>query len=116
MSNAPLGEASQIAAALRELAAKIDARAGADASHSYTAQLLAKGPAACAKKLGEEGVELALAVSSQSEAEVAAEAGDVLYHLLVALRVRGVSLDEVAAVLAKRQGQSGLAEKATRKP
>jgi phosphoribosyl-ATP pyrophosphohydrolase len=110
----PLGDASQLADILRELAAIIDTRAGGDASASYTAQLLAKGAAACAKKLGEEGVEAALAVSSQGEAEVAAEAGDVLYHLLVALRARGVTLNDVAAVLARRQGVSGLAEKAAR--
>jgi phosphoribosyl-ATP pyrophosphohydrolase len=110
----PLGDASQLADVLRELAATIDTRAGGDPSASYTAQLLAKGAAACAKKLGEEGVEAALAVSSQGEAEVAAEAGDVLYHLLVALRARGVTLNDVAAVLARRQGVSGLAEKAAR--
>ncbi len=109
-----LGDARQLAAVLHELAATIDARAGGDAATSYTAQLLAKGAGACAKKLGEEGVEAALAVSSQGEAEVAAEAGDVLYHLLVALRSRGVTLDDVAAVLANRQGLSGLAEKASR--
>jgi phosphoribosyl-ATP pyrophosphohydrolase len=114
LSSSSLGDADQLAAVLRELAATIDGRAGGDATTSYTAQLLAKGPAACAKKLGEEGVEAALAVSSQGEAEVAAEAGDVLYHLLVALRSRGVTLDDVAAVLAKRQGMSGLAEKASR--
>jgi phosphoribosyl-ATP pyrophosphohydrolase len=110
----PLGDVARLADVLRELAATIDARAGGDASASYTAQLLAKGATACAKKLGEEGVEAALAVASQGETEVASEAGDVLYHLLVALRARGVSLDDVATVLAKRQGVSGLAEKASR--
>lgn len=110
----PLGDARRLTDSLRDLAGVIDARAGGDAAASYTAQLLAKGPAACAKKLGEEGVEAALAVASQGEDEVAAEAGDVLYHLLVALRARGVSLDDVAAVLVKRQGMSGLAEKASR--
>ena len=67
-----------------------------------------------AKKLGVEGVEAALAVASQSDAEVAKEAGDVLYHLLVALRSRGVPLDAVAKVLADRQGTSGIAERASR--
>ena len=114
LSPLPLGDVGQLANVLGELAATIDARTGGDAATSYTAQLLAKGAAACAKKLGEEGVEAALAVASQGEAEVAAEAGDVLYHLLVALRSRGVSLDDVAAVLAKRQGISGLAEKTSR--
>ena len=114
LSPSPLGDAGQLANTLVELAATIDARAGGDAATSYTAQLLAKGAAACAKKLGEEGVEAALAVSSQSDAEVAAAAGDLLSHLLGALRSRGVTLDDVAAVLAKRQGVSGLAEKASR--
>ncbi|MEP7209448.1 MAG: phosphoribosyl-ATP diphosphatase [Alphaproteobacteria bacterium] len=114
LSTSPLGDVGQLAEVLKELSATIEARAGGDAATSYTAQLLAKGAAACAKKLGEEGVEAALAVSSQSEADVAAEAGDVLYHLLVALRSRGVTLNDVAAVLAKRQGMSGLAEKASR--
>ena len=61
-----------------------------------------------------EGVEAALAIASQSDVEVAKEAGDVLYHLLVALRSRGVPLDAVAKVLADRQGASGIAEKASR--
>jgi phosphoribosyl-ATP pyrophosphohydrolase len=114
LSAISLGDSGQLANVLHELAATIDARASGDSATSYTAQLLTKGATACAKKLGEEGVEAALAVSSQGEAEVAAEAGDVLYHLLVALRSRGVTLDAVAAVLAKRQGLSGLAEKASR--
>lgn len=111
-----LGSANDLAAALKHLAETIDARAvDADALASYTAQLLAAGPNKCAKKFGEEAVELVMAVTAQGESEVAAEAGDVLYHLLVALRARGVSLDEVAAALVKRQGMSGLAEKAARK-
>ncbi|MBI1360634.1 MAG: phosphoribosyl-ATP diphosphatase [Alphaproteobacteria bacterium] len=110
----PLGSGDRLAAVLSELSATIDARAGGDAASSYTAQLLAKGAGACAKKLGEEGLEAALAVAAEGPDAVASEAGDVLYHLLVALRSRGVSLDDVAAVLVKRQGVSGLAEKASR--
>ncbi len=109
-----LGPSDKLAAILHELATTIDARAGGDAASSYTAQLLAKGAVACAKKLGEEGVEAALAVAAEGPEAVASEAGDVIYHLLVALRARGVALDDVAAVLAKRQGASGLAEKASR--
>jgi phosphoribosyl-ATP pyrophosphohydrolase len=115
-SSKPLGDAASLLAALTHLSETIDARAGADAAASYTAQLLSRGPHACAKKLGEEGVEAALAIASQDDDAVAGEAADVLYHLLVGLRSRGVSLDHVAAALAKRQGVSGLAEKAARQP
>lgn len=110
----PLGPAAYLGEVLNDLAKTIDARAGEDPSTSWTAKLLAGGPALAAKKLGEEGVEAALAVASQGDAEVAKEAGDVLYHLPVALRARGVPLDAVAKVLADRQGVSGIAEKAAR--
>lgn len=114
MQHDPLGPAAYLGEVLNELAKTIDARAGADPASSWTAKLLAGGPALTAKKLGEEGVEAALAVASQGDTEVAEEAGDVLYHLLVALRSRGVPLDAVAKVLAERQGTSGIAEKASR--
>lgn len=110
-----LGPSPALADALERLAATIDARAAAaDPSASWTAKLLAAGPAACAKKFGEEAVETVIALTSESDEKVAAEAADALYHLLVALRARGVSLDAVAAALAAREGQSGLAEKAAR--
>jgi phosphoribosyl-ATP pyrophosphohydrolase len=92
----------------------VEARAGADAGASYTRALLDDGPAKCAKKLGEEGVELALAVVAGERSSVVAEAADVLYHLLVALKVREVPLSEVLDELAHRTAQSGLAEKAAR--
>jgi len=114
MANDTLGPAAYLGEVLNELAKTIDARAGDDPSASWTAKLLMGGPALTAKKLGEEGVEAAIAVASQGDAEVAKEAADVLYHLLVALRSRGVPLDAVAKVLADRQGVSGLAEKAAR--
>jgi phosphoribosyl-ATP pyrophosphohydrolase len=110
----PLGDAAKLGETLARLAQTIDARAGADPDTSWTAKLLMGGPALCAKKLGEEGVEAALAVASESDDKVASEAADVLYHLLVALRSRGVPLNTVADVLAARDGQSGLAEKAGR--
>ncbi len=110
----PLGDTAALTAALAHLADTIDARAGADPSTSWTAKLLAAGPSLCAKKLGEEAVETALALVSGSQADVAAEAADLLYHLLVALRSRSIPLDEIAARLAARQGTSGLAEKAGR--
>ena len=110
----PLGTAAFLGEVLSELAKTIDARAGADPETSWTAKLLAGGPTLTAKKLGEEGVEAALAVANQPDGEVAAESADLLYHLLVALRSRGVSLDKVAKVLEARQGASGLEEKALR--
>lgn len=111
MSTSPsvsLGEA------LDELAATIAQRAGADPSSSYTAQLLARGPAQCAKKLGEEAVEAALACATGDKAGLASEAADVVFHLLVALAAAGVAPGEVAAALEKRKGVSGLDEKASR--
>jgi phosphoribosyl-ATP pyrophosphohydrolase len=110
----PLGSAAFLGEVLADLSRTIDARAGEDPDKSWTAKLLAGGPAVTAKKLGEEGVEAAIAVAHQSDTEVAAEAADVIYHLLVALRSRGVSLDKVGKVLEGRQGKSGIEEKAAR--
>lgn len=90
-------------------------RASAGAAESYTRALLDAGPVRCAKKLGEEGVEAALATAAGTKVELAAEAADVLYHLLVALKARGVALSDVMRVLDQRTTQSGLAEKASRK-
>lgn len=99
---------------LDELAATIASRVGADPASSYTAQLLAAGPGKCAKKLGEEAVEAALACATGDKAGLAGEAADVVFHLLVALQAAGVAPGEVAAALAKRKGVSGLDEKAGR--
>lgn len=99
---------------LAKLAGTIASRAGSDPSTSYTAKLLAKGVEKCAKKFGEEAVELALASVSGDKAHIAAEAGDVLYHLLVLLRASGVELSSVMAELERREAQSGLEEKAAR--
>ena len=110
-----LGDMRGLAAVLQRLAATIDARADADADTSYTAQLLAKGPKKIAAKIIEEGGELAFALTDESDQAVASEAADVLYHMLVGLRARGVSLEDVAAVLQAREGTSGLDEKASRK-
>jgi phosphoribosyl-ATP pyrophosphohydrolase len=114
MQHDPLGSAAFLGEVLGELARTIDERAGADPSSSWTAKLLMGGPALTAKKLGEEGVEAALAVASQDDKAVAAEAADLVYHLLVALRSRGVPLDTVAKALEARQGKSGIDEKASR--
>jgi phosphoribosyl-ATP pyrophosphohydrolase len=105
---------SRFAEVLQRLAATIEARKGAEASASYTAQLLAD-PARAAKKLGEEAVETVIAAVQGDPAGLAAESADLLYHWLVVLAAAGVSLDEVAARLEAREGTSGLAEKALRK-
>lgn len=111
----PLASPDRLAAALAHLSGTIDARAAAgDADRSWTAKLLARGPDACAAKVAEEGGELANAVRGESDTRVAGEAADVLYHVFVALRSRGVSLDDVAAALEARQGASGIDEKAGR--
>ena len=89
-------------------------RAGAGADASYTAKLLAGGPAAAAKKLGEEAVEAAIAAVQGDRAGLVGEAADVLYHLLVVLKGGGVPLEEVMAELQRRTVQSGLTEKASR--
>jgi phosphoribosyl-ATP pyrophosphohydrolase len=91
-------------------------RAGAGADRSYTAKLLAAGPAAAAKKLGEEAVETAIAAVQRDRGALTREAADVLYHLLVVLRAGGVPLEDVMAELDSRTSQSGLAEKAARGP
>jgi phosphoribosyl-ATP pyrophosphohydrolase len=99
---------------LETLAATIAARKGADPKTSWTAKLLAEGPEACAAKFGEEAVEAVIEAVKGDRARLTAEAADVLYHLLVMLAARDVSLDEVIVELTRREGTSGLAEKAAR--
>ena len=99
---------------LDELARTIERRAGASAETSYTRSLLDKGAAHCARKFGEEAIEFAIAAAALDESDVRAEAADVLYHLLVVLRVRGVALSSVIDELGKRSKQSGHEEKASR--
>lgn len=115
MSNTPLGNAHALMDMIGYLAMTIDARADGDGERSYTMTLLDKGPMHCGKKIAEEGAELAIALAAQSEAESAGEAADLLYHIFVGLRAKGVSLDQVADALRQRQGISGLDEKASRK-
>jgi phosphoribosyl-ATP pyrophosphohydrolase len=100
---------------LESLDARIAARAAAAPEESYTAKLLQAGIAKCAKKLGEEAVELAIAAMDGDKREVAAEAADLLYHFLVLLKAADVPLDEVMAELERRTAQSGIEEKASRK-
>src|SRR5215211_132884 len=99
---------------IRDLAATIDARATASGEQSYTRKLLDQGPAHCAKKLGEEAVEAVIATVEGDRSALVAESADVIYHLLVVLKSRGVTLAEVEAALAQRSGTSGLDEKAAR--
>ncbi len=99
---------------LERLAATVEARKGADPDSSWTAKLLAKGPEKCAEKFGEEAVEAIIEAVRGDRARLASEAADVLYHLLVMLAARDVTLAEVMTVLETREGTSGIAEKAGR--
>ncbi|HBQ35517.1 MAG TPA: phosphoribosyl-ATP diphosphatase [Rhodobacteraceae bacterium] len=99
---------------LEKLAALIETRKGADPDSSWTAKLLAKGPDKCAEKFGEEAVEAIIAAVKDDKAELTCEAADVLYHLLVMLAARDVALADVLAELDRREGVSGIEEKAGR--
>lgn len=99
---------------LTRLAATIAARRTADPATSWVAKLHARGLPVIAKKLGEEAVETVIAALSGSREELVGEAADTLFHLLVLLDAKGVSLDEVMAELDRREGTSGIAEKASR--
>jgi phosphoribosyl-ATP pyrophosphohydrolase/phosphoribosyl-AMP cyclohydrolase len=89
-------------------------RASETSTKSYTKSLLESGAAKIGEKLREESSELAVAIASESDQRVASEAADVLYHLLVGLRFRGVSMRRVIEVLSERAGTSGHDEKASR--
>lgn len=99
---------------LSRLAATIAARRDADPATSWVARLHAKGVPVIAKKLGEEAVETVIAALSGSREELIGEAADTLFHLLVLLDAKGVALDEVLTELDRREGTSGIAEKARR--
>ena len=99
---------------LDELEQIIAARAEASPDESWTAKLLAKGPEKCAEKFGEEAVEAIIEAVKDNRQGLIAESADVLFHLLVMLQSRGVTLEDVLAELEKRQGTSGIAEKASR--
>ena len=99
---------------LARLAATIEARRGADPSESWTAKLLSQGPEKCAGKFGEEAVEAVIEAVRGDREALTREAADVLYHLLVMCAARGVTLADVEAELERREGVSGVAEKAGR--
>ena len=99
---------------LEDLDLRVAERAGASPDESYTARLLRDGPDRCARKFGEEAVELVISAVGRDKTGLTAEAADVLYHLLVLLKSSGVSLDDVMAELQRRTAQSGFEEKASR--
>jgi phosphoribosyl-ATP pyrophosphohydrolase len=99
---------------LERLAATIAARAGRDPATSHTAAMLAKGPGKCAEKFGEEAVEAIVAAASGDRAGLVNEAADVLYHLQVMLKAAGVEWTDVLGELGRREGRSGIEEKAGR--
>jgi phosphoribosyl-ATP pyrophosphohydrolase len=99
---------------LEELFDIIESRAQADPTKSWTAKLLAKGPEKCAEKFGEEAVEAIIEAIKDDKIKLASEAADVLFHLLVMLKSRDVNLSDVMEELEKRQGLSGVQEKASR--
>ena len=100
---------------IHDLAATIDARAASGGETSYTRKLLDKGPDHCAKKLGEEAVETVIAAIENDRGHLIAESADLIFHLLVLLKSRGISFTDVEDALAQRTQMSGLEEKAARK-
>ncbi|QPH55551.1 phosphoribosyl-ATP diphosphatase [Pontivivens ytuae] len=99
---------------LDRLAETIAGRAGADPESSHTARMLAKGPEKCAEKFGEEAIEAIIEAAKGDTDKLTYEAADVLYHLMVMLTARGVAWSDVLAELERREGTSGIAEKASR--
>jgi len=99
---------------LQSLFDTIKSRKGADAESSYTASLFAKGTAKIAQKVGEEAVETCIEALQGDPNKLKEESADLLYHLMVLWADQGLTPDEVLAVLEKRQGTSGHAEKAAR--
>ena len=99
---------------LTRLEQTVTARLAADPDTSYVAKLHARGLPVIARKLGEEAVETVIAALSGSREELVGEAADVLFHLTVLLAEKGVPLAEVMAELDRREGVSGLVEKASR--
>src|SRR4030081_1780633 len=100
---------------IHDLATTIDARAAATGEGSYTRKLLDKGAEHCAKKFGEEAVETVIAAVENDRDHLIAASADLVFHMLVLLKSRGVTLEEVEAALGQRQNMTGLEEKASRK-
>ncbi len=105
------------AAILARLADTLESRLpqnGGDPSASYTAKLLARGPDAFLKKIGEEATELVMAAKDNAPERIVAETADLWFHCLVTLAHYGLRPEQVLAELQRREGTSGLAEKAAR--
>ena len=100
---------------LHDLEQRVRERATASPEASYTRKLLDRGIGHCSKKLGEEAIETVLAATSEDRERLISEPADLLYHLLVVLRARDITLSEVEAELGERTRQSGLDEKSMRK-
>ena len=99
---------------LADLERIVATRAAASPEESWTAKLVAAGQAKAAKKLGEEAVEMVIAAIEGEKAPLVSESADLIYHLMVVLKIGGVELQEVMAELERRTGQSGIAEKSSR--
>lgn len=100
---------------LQRLYAVIESRKDSDVESSYTASLLQAGMPKIAQKLGEEAVETVIAATTGNDKELVGESADLLYHLLVVWAAKGIAPDDVWAELSRREGTSGIAEKASRK-
>ena len=99
---------------LADLERIVATRAAASPEESWTAKLVAAGQAKAAKKLGEEAVETVIAAIEGEKGPLVSESADLIYHLMVVLKIGGVELQEVMAELERRTGQSGIAEKSSR--
>ena len=99
---------------LSDLETIIAGRARSGDANSWTAKLMAAGMEKAAKKLGEEAVETVIAAVGSDRKALVSESADLLYHLMVVLKIGGVELQEVMAELERRTGQSGIAEKSSR--
>ncbi|HEX6959852.1 MAG TPA: phosphoribosyl-ATP diphosphatase [Ferrovibrio sp.] len=99
---------------LERLYETIQSRKGGDVTVSHTAKLFAKGRAKIAQKMGEEAVELAIAAVSEPHDAIVSESADLVFHLLVLWAECGITIDDVRAELARREGRSGIEEKKAR--
>lgn len=99
---------------LARLAATIESRKGGNPNESYVAKLFDRGPDYAARKLGEEAVEALVAALAGSDEDLVGEAADVIFHLAVLLAARDLSIHDALAELDRREGVSGIAEKASR--
>jgi len=114
MTSTPTIDADLLARLADTLASRLPARGG-DPQSSYVAKLYAKGPDAFLKKIGEEATELVMAAKDGASERIVAETADLWFHTLVALTYYGLHPNDVLTELARREGLSGLVEKANRK-